>query len=449
MNSSHTATAPARPAIGVPARFGHDASHMNDARPIHSVVSDKPYVPVPPYHGTLWPRLMNLYLPRLLRKKYGVTRVDVAGLEKIRASLNAGHGILLAPNHCRDEDPFIISTLARRLGKPFFVVASAHLFMHDRLKAFMLRRAGAFSIYREGMDKQAVQTSIEILETAERPLVIFPEGHISRTNDRLTPMLEGTALIARQAAKKRAKESRKVVVHPIAIRYAFPFDVAAASARMLDEIEARLTWRPSRALPLHERFRRVGAGLLALKELEYVGRTQEGSIAERIDTLTDAILAPLEKEWTGGNAGGHVVARVKRLRSAILPDLIKGDLDEAEKARRWRQLQDADLAQQLYHYPPNYVADGEHPARMIETVERFEEDLTGKVSVHGPVEASITVGDAIEVNAGREGRGEGRGEGDPLMAAIDSQLRSMLGIAANAETPRADPATRGVAALPD
>ena len=53
------------------------------------------------------------------------------------------------------------------------------------------------------MDKQAVQTSIEILETAERPLVIFPEGHITRTNDRLTPMLEGTALIARQAAKKR------------------------------------------------------------------------------------------------------------------------------------------------------------------------------------------------------------------------------------------------------
>ena len=37
-------------------------------------------------------------------------------------------------------------------------------------------------------------------------LVIFPEGHISRTNDRLTPMLEGTALIARQAAKKRAKD---------------------------------------------------------------------------------------------------------------------------------------------------------------------------------------------------------------------------------------------------
>jgi 1-acyl-sn-glycerol-3-phosphate acyltransferase len=389
-----------------------------------SVVSDKPYVPVPPYHGTLWPRALNRYFPRYLRRRYGTSSIEIVGAEKIRASIAAGHGILITPNHCRDEDPFILSALAREIGTPCFVVASAHLFMHNKLQAFLLRRAGAFSIYREGMDKQAVQTSIEILETAERPLVIFPEGHISRTNDRLTPMLEGTALIARQAAKKRAKENKKVVVHPIAVRYSFPFDVEAAAARMLDEIEQRLTWRPSRGLPLHERFQKVGAGLLALKELEYVGHTQDGTIGERLAKLIDAILMPLEKEWANGNGEGHVVARVKRLRSAILPDMIKGDLDEAEKARRWRLLQDADLAQQLYHYPPGYVTNGCPKGRIIETVERFEEDLTGKVTVHGPVEAKIMVGDAIEVGTGREARGEA----DPLMSAIDDQLRGMLGI---------------------
>jgi hypothetical protein len=299
--------------------------------------------------------------------------------------------------------------------------------MHNKLQSFLLRRAGAFSIYREGMDKQAVQTSIEILETAERPLVIFPEGHISRTNDRLTPMLEGTALIARQAAKKRAKENKKVVVHPVAIKYSFPFDVASAAAKMLDTIEARLTWRPSRQLSIHDRVRKVGAGLLALKELEYLGHTQEGTIAERIAKLIDALLKPLEAEWTNGNGEGHVVARVKRLRAAILPDMIHGDCSEDEKARRWRLLQDADLAQQLYHYPPDYLADGTPDGRLIETVERFEEDLTGKVTVHGPVDAKITVGDAIEVSTGREARGES----DPLMTAIDTQLRAMLGIASS------------------
>jgi 1-acyl-sn-glycerol-3-phosphate acyltransferase len=389
-----------------------------------TVVSDQPYVPVTPYHGTLWPRAIGLLLPRMLRKRYGVTRVAFEGVEKLKASITAGHGVLITPNHCRDEDPLVLGGLARPIGSPFFVVASAHLFMQSRWQAFLLRRAGAFSIYREGMDKGAVQTSIAILESAERPLVIFPEGHISRTNDRLTPMLEGTALIARQAAKKRAKDGKKVVVHPVAVRYSFHFDVGTAAARVLDEIETRLTWRPSRGLPLHERFRKVGAGLLALKELEYLGRTQEGTIADRIVSLTDAILSPLEAEWTNGNADGHVVARVKRLRSAILPDIVKGDLDETEKDRRWRQLRDAELAQQLYHYPPNYVTEGASPGRAIETAERFEEDLTGKVSVHGPVEATLTVGDAIEVGTGREARGES----DPLMTAIDAQLRTMLGL---------------------
>lgn len=391
-----------------------------------SVVSDKPYVPVPPYHGTLWPRAMYLYVPRYLRRRFGVQRVEIVGAEKLSQSIADGHGILITPNHCRDEDPFVLSLLAVKVRRPFFVVASAHLFMDSKVQSLLLRRAGAFSIYREGMDKQAVQSSIEILETAERPLVIFPEGHISRTNDRLTPMLEGTALIARQAAKKRAKENKKVVIHPVATRYSFPFDVAPAAAKMLDEIEARLTWRPSRDLPLHERFKKVGAGLLALKELQYLGRTQDGTIGERIPQLIDALLKPMETEWVNGNGDGHPVARVKRLRSAILPDMIKGDLSETEKARRWRLLEDAALAQQLYHYPPDYVTENAPAARIIETIERFEEDLTDKVTVHGPVEAKITVGDAIEVSTSREARGES----DPLMTAIDAQVRTMLGISA-------------------
>ena len=46
-----------------------------------SVVSDKPYLPVPPYHGTLWPRLLYLYVPRFLRRRYGVEKVEVVGAD--------------------------------------------------------------------------------------------------------------------------------------------------------------------------------------------------------------------------------------------------------------------------------------------------------------------------------------------------------------------------------
>lgn len=399
------------------------------------VVTDQKYVPVPPYAGTWWPRALGLVLPGYLRKRYGLGRVEFRHVERLRGSIEAGHGVLLTPNHCRDEDPFVMGLLGREVGRPFHTVASAHLFMASRFQTFVLRRAGAFSIYREGMDKQAVTTSIEILEAARRPLVIFPEGHISRTNDRIAPMLEGTALIARQAAKRRAKATPagRVVVHPVAIRYRYKFDVRVAAAAVLDEIETRLTWRVSRDVPLGERLVKVGSGLMALKEIQYLGAPRAGTLADRIEFLIDALLTPLEKEYlegVGGGVGeGHAVARVKRLRSAILPDLIKGEISDVERERRWRQLADAYLAQQLYHYPPNYVTESSPEARIIETVERFEEDLTGRVRLHGPVEAEITVGEAIEVSTEREARAGTRGGTDPIMTEIDARLKGLLGIA--------------------
>ena len=171
---------------------------------MQNIVIDKPYVPVPPHRGRFWPKILSFYLPRLLRKRFGVERVDIVHEDRLRASLSQGHGIMLAPNHSRDEDPFILGVLANRVGTPLFIMASWHLFMQGRLLRFMLNRGGAFSIYREGIDRTAVNTAVEIIETAQRPLVIFPEGFISRTNDRLNDLMDGTGLIVRSAAKKRA-----------------------------------------------------------------------------------------------------------------------------------------------------------------------------------------------------------------------------------------------------
>jgi len=358
-------------------------------------------------------------------------------VDRLRQSIRAGHGIVLAPNHCRDEDPMVVGMLGRELHSSLFIMASWHLFMQARIKSFLLRRAGAFSIYREGIDRTAVNTAIEILESAQRPLIICPEGFVSRTNDQLNALLEGTALIARTAAKKRAKlqPPGKVVVHPIALRYRFQGNVESAAARVLDQIETQLTWRPLRHLPLYDRIIKVGTALLTLKELEILGHPQDGDIATRLRHLIDAILSPLENEWLAGQHDGTIHMRGKRLRAAILPDMVKGDIDEPERQRRWKQLADVYLALQLFHYPPDYVKSNSTPERILETIERFEEDLTDKVSVHGPMTATITVGEAIEVSPTREGRGST----DPLLQQIESQLHQMLGLAdgpsAESDTP--------------
>jgi len=157
-----------------------------------------------------------------------------------------------------------------------------------------------------------------------------------------------------------------------------------------------------------------------------LGRPQTGDIRARLESLINAVLGPREDEWAGGKHDGSVNARVKRLRTAILPDLIKGELPETERARRWQHLADAYLAQQLFHYPPDYLVGDVPPTRLIETVERFEEDLTDRARKHGEITATITVGEAIEVAPERAARG---GD-DPLLTEIERQLRAMLGLPA-------------------
>jgi 1-acyl-sn-glycerol-3-phosphate acyltransferase len=391
---------------------------------VQNVVIAKPYRFVPPKHGTFWWRFLRPYLDGYLRRSAGIVGVECRHVERLRASIAAGHGIMLAPNHCRPCDPLVLGPLSVEIDRPFYVVASWHVFMQSRWQRFLLPRLGVFSIYREGSDREALKVAMNLTAQARRPFVIFPEGVISRHNDKLNHLMEGTALMARGAAKQRAalNPPGRVVVHPVAIRYYFDGDIATAVPPVLRDIEHRLTWRPQDDRPLTERIGRIGGALLALKEVEYFGSAQPGTIAERIAGLIDRLLVPLENEWVKGRREKEIVARVKLLRMAIVPEMANGTLDEAELQRRWRHLADMYLAQQLSCYPPDYLSDNPTPERLLETVERYEEDMTDTVRIHTPLRAVVEVGEAIEVSPERA-RGT---DTDPLMIAIREQLETML-----------------------
>ncbi|MAE65443.1 MAG: 1-acyl-sn-glycerol-3-phosphate acyltransferase [Phycisphaeraceae bacterium] len=391
---------------------------------MQNIIIDKSYEFVPPYRGRFFSSLLKHFVPRYLERNFGIVDVSCRDEHHLNESLAAGHGVLLTPNHCRPCDPMVVAALARSVGTHLFLMASWHVFMQGRWVRWLARAAGAFSVYREGMDRAAVNAAVEILERAERPLVIFPEGVISRTNDRLNNLMDGTAFIARTAARKRAKseEGGKVVVHPVAVRYLLAGDASDSIDAVLDEIETRLTWTPQRGLPIVERITRLGHALLSLKEIEFVGAVRTGSVPERLTTLIDAILGPLEAKWVEGRGDGSVVDRVKRLRTAIVPEIIDDSLDEAARRERWKHLADCYLAQQLSNYPPAYVRANPVPERIVETVERFEEDLTDRARIHGPMKVVMQVGPAIEVSARRD-RQETT---DPLMQAIGEHLERML-----------------------
>jgi 1-acyl-sn-glycerol-3-phosphate acyltransferase len=303
-------------------------------------------------------------------------------------------------------------------------MASWHLYMQSRALSFILPRLGGFSVYREGLDRESLKCATRILAEARFPLIIFPEGFVTRNNDRLMNLMDGVAFLARAAAKQRAASPPpgKVVLHPVFVRYFFEGDLAGTIAPVLREIEARLSWRPQSHLPLRERIVKAGHALLALKEMEYLGATQSGGAWERLPRLLDHLLEPLEREWTGGRREPDPMTRIKRLRTAILPEMVHGELSEEEGARRWRELADLYVAQQLHCYSGDYLADAPTPERLLETVERYEEDLTDMARPHAPIHAVISVGEAIEATSTRDRSGES----DPVANELRRQLELML-----------------------
>jgi 1-acyl-sn-glycerol-3-phosphate acyltransferase len=394
------------------------------------IVIDEPYVFVPPVYSDWWPRILRLYYRRFLRKAYGVHSIECRHVDRLRASLAAGHGIVLAPNHSRMSDPIVLGGLAIESGRYLFAMASWHAFKQNWFQTFVIRRLGAFSVLREGQDRQAIDTAVDIIVARKRPLVLFPEGVVTRHNDRLEELMEGPSFIARQAAKRLAKlePPGRVVIHPIAIRYSFDGDVEAVLRPVLDEFEQRFSWQPQRHLPLFDRINKIGNALLTLKEVEYLGAAQAGDLFDRAENLVCQLLSRLEAAWSIKDPAGNVVARVKRLRTIILADMISGKVTPQERDRRWRDLAACYTAQQISHYPRDYLhRNGNLPERIIETVERFEEDFTDKERVIAPLHAVIEVGEAIPVRPQRDREADE----DPIMAEVKRQLETMLaGLAA-------------------
>lgn len=388
------------------------------------IVTERAYEFMPPYHGNVWPWLLKHLIPGYLRKQYGVTDVEFRGAEKLREIFESGQGVLLAPNHSRMADALVMQLLSKHLGQHFFVMASAHLFYTGKRRAWIIRRAGAFSVYREGVDRQAVKAAIDILTHVRRPLVVFPEGALSYSNDRLNALMAGVAMMARAAARRQAKMDggeRKTVVVPVAIKYLFKGALRAEVEPMLEKIEARLSWRPQKDLGMLDRIYKVGGSLLTLKEMEFFGSPRPGALAERLSGLIDHLLTPLEEMWLDGPRQGSVIARVKELRKAVLPEMIERDLQEDEWRRRSRQLEDMYLAQQLSLYPEKYIASKPTVDRILETVDKFQENLTGREVPHTPTTAIVEAGEPIVVEERVR-----KAEGDPLLLAIEKQLGDML-----------------------
>lgn len=116
-------------------------------------------------------------------------RIEVGGLDRIPAQ---GPAVIIA-NHSSMWDPAILFCLIRRQA---YFMAKSELFINPVL-GFILRHICVFPVKRDSIDRAALRKASEVLDSGCL-LVIFPEGHRSKSGD-LLPFKPGAAYFAHRA----------------------------------------------------------------------------------------------------------------------------------------------------------------------------------------------------------------------------------------------------------
>ena len=351
-----------------------------------------------PWLVRLWRPLINRDLARGQR----IVELDIAGIEHVQQALRDGAGVLVTPNHSFHYDSYVMIEAAHRCGSPFHFLTAWQVFAmskwHEQL---FLQWHGCYSINREGADLAAFKTSVDILRGSPHPLVIFPEGDIYHNNDRVTPFRDGAAAIAMSAAKKA---ERPIVCVPCGLKCFYVGDPSEDLKVLMSRLEESVHWRPRTDLPLAERIYRFAEGALALKEYEYLGHPQGGTVPQRTAALADKVLANLEAKHSVPNKGGIVPERVKEVRRAVIKAIEQDGATQESVQKLAADMADLFFVIQLFSYPGDYVSERPSIERIAETLDKFEEDVlkADYPGIRGTRKAVLRFGEPIPIPRERD-----------------------------------------------
>jgi hypothetical protein len=274
----------------------------------------------------------------------------------------------------------------------------------DRFMAFErgelpLQGMGSFSVDRDGPDVSAIKTAIQILERGDDPLVIFPEGEIYHHHRRLDPLNEGVASILLKVAG-RLKQGKSAFLVPVALRFSHDPAVEETFRGRLSRLEDRIGWTPKPRMDTDARILRLGTGILALKETEYLGRAGSGPMQDRLTALGEDLLTAVEQRYPRDVKAVTVPERVRALRYRIRRRLLDAEESPSpdERERLLDDLDHAFTALQAHSYIGDYLLEDPTLDRRAETILKLEEDIFGFPTYPVSRTARITAGEIIPVS---------------------------------------------------
>lgn len=362
--------------------------------------NDLPYTFRPPKLRN-WLRPLGLVLNRAvhLSRKYRIGKIESEGFLRVRNLNEAGHAVLLAPNHSDHSDPHVVMELAARHGMRAVFMAAREIFEVHPIASWALQSMGVFSVDRDGPDLSSIKTAITLLETGGDPLVIFPEGEIYHHHRRLDPLNEGVASILLKAAT-RMPAGKSAFLVPVGLRFFHDPSVEQTFRERLSRLEDRIGWTPKPLMPVDDRILRLGTGILALKETEYLGYAGSGNVHERLTHLCETLLGQVESRYSRDAKAVTPPERVRALRYRIRRRLLDAEKPPtpAEKETLLDDLDRVFTALQAHSYIGDYLLADPTLDRRAETILKLEEDLFGFPTYPITRTARIIAGEPIPVS---------------------------------------------------
>lgn len=390
--------------------------------------NDLPYRFRPPeWRG--WFRPMGLWANRqhYLRRSYRLAEIEDEGMDRVRELVKRGDAVLLAPNHADHADPHLMIEMGHRHDLPLHFMAAREIFEDSPLASWALQSMGVFSVDRDGPDLSAIKTAINLL-VAGKPLVIYPEGEIYHHHERLDPLMEGVASILLKAAG-RLESDRKAWLVPVGIRFRHHPEIEATFSDRLSKLEDRIGWTPRPTMPVDDRIIRLGTGVLALKETEFLGEAGQGAIRDRLESLCERLLFQAEEKHGKDPRASTAPERVRALRYRIRRRLLDAGSPPSED-ERVGLLDDLDsvfTALQAHSYIGDYLLSNPSLDRRAETIMKLEEDLFGFPTYPCHRDVKVTAGEPIGVSdLLKSGALAAKGGATELTSMLEARLTELL-----------------------
>jgi hypothetical protein len=124
-------------------------------------------------------------------------------------------------------------------------------------------------------------------------------------------------------AAEKLPAGKKSYAIPCAIRVTHDPRGATTFSSRLDALDRRITWKPRSGAEVVERIYRLGSALLAIKEEEFMGKSRNGELVERIQYLQRYLVEQAEHQHGIRPSSSPVPLRIKALRQIIQKELIQ------------------------------------------------------------------------------------------------------------------------------